>query len=323
MNDSQVHPSSYVIPESLHALGDVMPQIFDYLKLKDRAIASLVCKYFKGIAGDWIHKFETRSGIPQIYVKPFLIESLKVFPELAQTDFTLYVTVQEFFKRETRKALARLDVSTQSSLLVTEILKGLEHNKEPVDSFNLFHAISTNNLPLLEALLATLKFKKPPESLIKKYHEDDQTLESTRCNEIIKFTLENGSLEVLKLVVDKISIHRQNLFDVVDLLKEEFNPANLAKLDLMADVADELLLKNNSFRENIYEELDPKTEDPVCLEEESPLKFTFGELLKAIASRDIKVIEALITRVNVVPTHYYCASVLEYTDIQAILNPQL
>jgi hypothetical protein len=91
----------------------------------------------------------------------------------------------------------------------------------------------------------------------------------------------------------------------------------------MADVADQLLLQNNSFRENIYEELDPKTDDPMCLEEESLLKFTFGELLKAIAHRDLEVIEVLITRVNVAPIHCYCASLPGYTGILEKLEAKI
>jgi hypothetical protein len=285
-----------------------MPKIFDYFNPKDKAIASLVCKYFKDIAEDWIYKFETSSGIPQVYVKPFLIESLKVFPELAETDFTLYVTVQAFFKSNTHKTVARLDVRLQSDLLVMEILKGLAHKNEPVDSFNLDAAISTNNLLLLDPLLETLKeIAASNPCLVKKYHEEKKrTLEFTDFNEIIRFTIKEGSLEALRLVIQKISFHRQNLSYVIDLLKKESSPQNFAKFDFMADFTDQLL----------YNESNPIIGD---LGKPS-FKATFGELLKSIARQDHNAVKVLMTKVRVTPIHCYCARLLGDTNIRNMLD---
>ncbi|PJD98137.1 MAG: hypothetical protein CK425_00145 [Parachlamydia sp.] len=309
---TQATPPLYAIPDRLFPIADAMPKIVDYLGPKDKAITSLVCRYFKDIAEDWIYKFETSSGIPQVDVKPFLMESLRVFPELAETDFTLYVTVQEFFKSNTHKTVARLDVSLQSDLLVLEILKGLAYKNEPVDSFNLYAAISTNNLLLLRTLLETLKeIALFNPCLVKKYHEEkERPLEFTDFNEIIRFTIKKGSLDALRLVIPKISSYRQNLSDVIDLLKEESSPQNFAKLDFMADFTDQLL----------YHESNPISRDFKCSEEKPPFKFTFGELLKSIARQNHKAVKVLMTKVRVTPIHCYCARLLGGTHIRNMLS---
>jgi len=315
--------SSWVIPPNLYEIADVMPRVFGYLNLKEKVTASLACKYFKDIAQDWIRKFEMHSGLPGDNVKPFLIETLSVFPELAENDFTVYSVVQEFFQKNTLKTAARLDMGVQSRELVTEVLKGLIYSKEPIDSFNLYQAIVLNDQVMLCTMLDTIVFDQK-SFIFEQYHEGDETICYTYFKEIVKFTLSNGSLETLKAVLNKLSVYSSNVDNAIKLLQKKFNSENLAKLDLIADAVDQKNLEKDKCCANLWEESEPHLVDAMCLEtDEHPFKFTFGELLKAIARKELENIKVLITKVKVEPEHLRCADWLGYQEIYNLLESAL
>lgn len=307
-------------------IADCMPKIFDYLQLNDRLNASLVSKYFKGLADDWTNGFGRESGIESARVIPFLKQSVRLFPQLIKVDLSHYPTVQNYFYRNSTLAAVRLNVGTQMPELTNEILIGLKKSGVATDRFNLYQAIQKDNIPLLNALLETFDLNKncwEGHSITKKWLEGDKTLSTTSLNKVIRFTAKNGSLAALKAVINKFSLHLSNPKDVFETL-------DLAKVDFVADFIDEKICAKDPAFISIYGNPQKVGEDEIHVEmlesltlEEHSYDFTFGGLLKAIARGNHSAIESLMSKVWIVEAHLDCAIVFKKTELEAYLRARM
>lgn len=308
------------------SIADCMPKIFDYLQLNDRLNASLVSKYFKGVADDWTNGFGRDSGIESARVIPFLKQSVRFFPQLTKVDLSHYPTVQNYFYQNSTLAAVRLNVGVQMPELTNEILIGLKKSGVATDRFNLYQAILENNIPLLNALLETFDLNKncwEGHSITKKCHEGDKTLSTISLNKVIRFAAKKGSLVALKAVVNKFSLHLSNPKDVFETL-------DLAKVDFIADFIDEKICVKDPAFTSIYGNPQKAGEDEINVEmlesltlEEHSYDFTFGGLLKAITRGNHSAIESLMQKVWIVETHLVCAIVFKNTEFEAYLRARM
>jgi len=301
------------------SIADCMPKIFELFEIKDQLNASLVNKYFNALARNWINAFGRSSGIEPGRIIPFLKQSIQFFPEIANLDLSNYPTVQNFFHLNAALAAARLNVGEQMPELADEILISLKQNGLATDRFNLYQAIRTDNIPLLNTLLDTFDVRKncwEGHSITKKCRENDKTLSTTSISKVIQYTIRNGSLEALKSVVHKFSIRLSTPTDV-------FETRDLAKIDFLADFIDEKICAEDSSFTSIYGnphkfcegEIDTEMFECLTIEEES-YDVTFGGLLKVIARGNNLSIENLVQKVWVVEAHTQCA--LKCVDVNLV-----